>query len=55
MDCLELGFIAKTPSKKEQELENGIFFGIVTERELDSDFNLSGLQSNEQEDLEMRE
>jgi hypothetical protein len=37
-----LAGLVKTQSKKQQELENGIFFGIGSERDLDSDFDLSG-------------
>lgn len=37
-----MGGPIKTQSKKEMELENGIFVGIGNERELDSDFDLSG-------------
>ena len=54
-DFLDLGGPVKTPSKKEQELESGIRFGIASERELDSDFNLNSWQNNEVMDLEMKE
>lgn len=47
--------MAKTPSKKEQELENGIFIGIATERELDFDFNLNAWQHNYHLDKDMGE
>lgn len=43
-DFLELGAPRRIQSQKEQMLENGIFFGIGSERDLDSDFDLSYTQ-----------
>lgn len=43
-DFLELGPTRRIQSQKEQMLENGIFFGIGSERDLDSDFDLSNTQ-----------
>jgi hypothetical protein len=51
IDFLDLCGPAKTNSKKEQELESGIFFGIASERELDSDFNLNVWQPCEGMDV----
>lgn len=51
-NMLELGGPTKTQSRKEQELESGICVGIGSERELDSDFNLSSSwQQNAMMDL----
>jgi hypothetical protein len=41
-DFLELGGPRRIQSEHELQLENGIFIGICCERDLDSDFDLSG-------------
>jgi hypothetical protein len=42
---LELGGPQRVQSQKEQILESGIYFGMINERDLDSDFDLSGSMS----------
>lgn len=41
-DLLELEGPKRIQSQKEMQLEAGICYGTVTEKELDSDFDLSG-------------